>query len=73
MPADACRLTGEIMTASYPETALVALPATGRVVRGRVVARHEMGQVTVEWAGMRITGFPVGPAGAEGSGRNTPE
>ena len=23
-----------------------------------VVQRHEQGQVTIEWAGMKITGFP---------------
>lgn len=68
MPDDACRLTGEIMTARYPETVLMRLPATGAVVRGRVLARHEMAQVTIEWAGMRITGFPVTP-GDEGPGR----
>lgn len=52
------RFDGEIAKAKYAETALLALPETGRKVRGRVVQRHELGQVTIEWAGRRITGFP---------------
>jgi hypothetical protein len=52
------RLTGEIATAKYAETAVLKLPATGQSVRGLVLQRHELGQVTIEWAGMRITGFP---------------
>ena len=52
------RFTGSLATANHPETAVIELPETGVPVRGLVVQRHEMGQVTIEWAGMRITGFP---------------
>ena len=44
-----------------PKTACRVSPLTGRVVRGLPSARHDNGEVTIDYAGLQLRGRALSP------------